>query len=207
MSECIGPRLALPTTRPSAAGCLPPRSNRGGPTRTCAYVLDEVALLPVHDGSAHNADNVSRSPTSGMRTATVGGGCRAPRTDPAMARAGCQRSSTSRAAGSAEGSEPHWHPGSCCICSIAPRRAPEVGRPRLRPGRTLMVRGRLRQPHQSAPKFEARGCRRQLRGCDRPKNLGHSLRLTGPIKTWVIPPEEVKQRPAGHFFNALPGIF
>ena len=131
VSECIGPRLALPTTRLSAAGRLPPRSNRGGPTRTCAYVLDEVALLPVHDGSAHNADNVSRSPTSGMRTATVGGGCRAPRTDPAMATAGCQRSSTSRGAGSAEGSEPHWHPGSCCICSIAPRRAPEVGRPRF----------------------------------------------------------------------------
>ena len=128
-----------------------------------------------------------------MTTATVGGGCRAPRTDPAMATAGCQRSSTSRGAGSAEGSEPHWHPGSCCICSIAPRRAPEVGRPRLRPGRTLTG-------------FEARGCRRQLRGCDRPKNLGHSLRLTGPIKTWVIPPEEVKQRPAvvdhGHFKNA-----
>ena len=124
VSECIGPRLALPTTRLSAAGRLPPRSNRGGPTRTCAYVLDEVALLPVHDGSAHNADNVSRSPTSGMRTATVGGGCRAPRTDPAMATAGCQRSSTSRGAGSAEASEPHRHPGSCCICSIGTPASP-----------------------------------------------------------------------------------
>ena len=108
----------------SSCGRLPPRSNRGGPTRTCAYVLDEVALLPVHDGSAHNADNVSRSPTSGMRTATVGGGCRAPRTDPAMATAGCQRSSTSRGAGSAEASEPHRHPGSCCICSIGTPASP-----------------------------------------------------------------------------------
>ena len=38
---------------------------------------------------------------------SVGGGCWAPRTDPAMATAGCQMSSTSRGAGSVEGSEPH----------------------------------------------------------------------------------------------------
>ena len=42
-----------------------------------------------------------------MRTAMVGGGCWAPRTDPAMATAGCQRSSTSRGAGPVDGSEPH----------------------------------------------------------------------------------------------------
>ena len=134
VSECIGPRLALPTTRLSAAGRLPPRSNRGGPTRTCAYVLDEVALRPDHDGSAHNADNVSRSPTSGMRTASESWGCWARRTDPAMAMAGCQMSSTSRAAGSAEGSEPHWHPGSCCICSIGTPPGPR--------SRPTSVRGR-----------------------------------------------------------------
>ena len=133
-SECIGSRRVHPTTRPSAAARLPPRSNRGGPTRTCAYVLDEVALRPDHDGSAHNAENVSRSPTSGMRTASAGGGCWACRTDPAMARAGYKMSSTSRAAGSAEGSEPHWHPGSCCICSI--------GTPPSPPSRPTSVRGR-----------------------------------------------------------------
>ena len=121
-------------TRPSAAGHLPPRSNHGDPTRTCACGLDEVALRPGHDGSAHNALNVSRSPTSGMRKASESWGCRARRTDPAMARAGCQRSSTSRAAGSAEGSEPHWHPGSCCICSI--------GTPPSPPSRPTSVRGR-----------------------------------------------------------------
>ena len=136
--------------------------NRGGPTRTCACGLDEVALRPGHDGSAHDAWNVSRSPTSGMRKASESWGCRAPRTDPAMATAGCQRSSTSRGAGSAEASEPHRHPGSCCICSIG-----TPASPRSR-GRTLTG-------------FEARGCRRQLRGCDGPENLGHSLRLTSPI--------------------------
>ena len=102
-------------------------SKRGGPTRTCTSSLDEVALHPGHDGSAHNALNVSRSPTSGMRKASESWGCRARRTDPAMARAGCQRSSTSRAAGSAEGSEPHWHPGSCCICSIGTPPSPPSG--------------------------------------------------------------------------------
>ena len=171
MSECFGPGLEPQTTRPSAAGCLPPRSNRGGPTRTCAYVLDEVALLPVHDGSAHNADNVSRSPTSGMRTAMVGGGCWAPRTDPAMARAGCQMSSTSRAAGSAEGSEPHWHPGSCCICSIGPPPSPR--------SRPTSVRGRA-----DADRVRGKGLSTSVPGvvtCDGPENLGQSLRLTGPI--------------------------
>ena len=80
-----------------------------------------------------------------------------------------------------------YRPGSCCIGPIGTRpTAPKLCRRRIGAGRTLTG-------------FEARGCRRQLRGCDRPKNLGHSLRLTGPIGGWVIPPEEVKQRPAGHF--------
>ena len=188
MSECIGPRLALPTTRLSEAGRLPPRSNRGGPTRTCAYVLDEVALRPDHDGSAHNAENVSRSPTSGMRSASESWGCWARRTDPAMATAGCQMSSTSRAAGSAEGSEPHWHPGSCCISSIGTPPSPR--------SRPTSVRGRA-----TLTGFEeARGCRRQLRGCDGPENLGQSLKLEPAQFT----PGSFRQ---SRETNALPGIF
>ena len=134
VSGCVFSRLSHPTTRPSAARRLLLRSSLAGPTRTCAPVLDEVARRPVHAGSAHDAWNVSRSPTSGMRTAMVGGGCWAPRTDPAMATAGCQMWSTSRGAGSVDGSEPHWHPGSCCICSIgtppSPRSRPTSVRAR-----------------------------------------------------------------------------
>ena len=126
-----------------------------------------------------------------MRTATVGGGCRAPRTDPAMARGPAARGRR-HLAPLARRKVPNRTgiPARAASARLAPRRAPEVGRRRFAAGRTLTG-------------FEARGCRRQLRGCDGPENLGHSLRLTSPINTWVIPPEKGNQRPVGHFKPAL----